>query len=483
MWPFRRRLVAHVGGHEVADARLLADAMPRDATWLDERTIDDLELGRVFAAIDRTQTVIGAQVLWQWLVAPAQRADVLAKREAAIAAVGDVADELGTSMADEAPDLPRLLWGEPIRPVRGSLIAALLCAVVVCLVLAPWSPFALFCALLLFVGNLIFDDWSKLRLAHASRAIERLDDLLGRAAGLARKLPAMAGPITDDLAVRKRLGRRIAVLRARDPFELLDVLRAGLLVRLAITHSCLRLVDAERERLRRIVVWFGEIDALGSIARLRAERPTQVPELVPGPPMLVARDLVHPALDDAIGNDVELAASGLLVTGSNMSGKSTLLRTIAVNAILAQSIHTTFGEWRASPLHVRAVMRIADDPERGMSTYAVEVAAMQELVADDRACLFVIDEPFNGTNPAVRVPIVVAVLDYLVARGLVVAATHDLDVATRLDPRFARAYFEEHDGAFDRHLREGIAPATNAVEILLRAGYPAAITSRLVTAG
>jgi DNA mismatch repair ATPase MutS len=114
-----------------------------------------------------------------------------------------------------------------------------------------------------------------------------------------------------------------------------------------------------------------------------------------------------------------------------------------------------------------------------MSTYAVEVAAVRELVADTPATLVVLDEPFHGTNPAIRVPIVVAVLEYLVGRGLVVAATHDLDVATRLDARFARAYFEERDGRFDRHLREGVAPAANAVEILRRAGYPAAITDRL----
>ncbi|MGE0871272.1 MAG: hypothetical protein AB7P03_22115 [Kofleriaceae bacterium] len=466
----------------MADVRLLADAMHRNTGSLDERTIDDLELATLFAAIDRTRTITGAQVLWRWLVTPTHDVDVLATREAAIAAVGDIGERLGTSTAGEAPDLPRLLWGAPVQPVSGRVIAASLCALVTCLVLAHWWPVAILGVLLLFAGNIVLDDWSKLRLAHASRAVERLDDVLGRAAALARHLPALATPIAGDLALRSRISRRVAMLRVRDPFDALELLRAGLLVRLTLTRSCLRIVDAERDRLRRIVLWFGEIDALASIGTLRSERTTHVPELVPGPPMLVARDLVHPGIPNAVGNDVELAASGLLITGSNMSGKSTLLRTIAVNAILAQSFHTTFGAWRASPLHVRAVMRIADDPERGMSTYAVEVAAMRELVADDRPCLFAIDEPFNGTNPAVRVPIVVAVLEYLVGRGLVVAATHDLDVATRLNQQFARAYFEERDGTFDRRLRAGIAPATNAVEILLRAHYPAEITNRLVAA-
>ncbi len=95
--------------------------------------------------------------------------------------------------------------------------------------------------------------------------------------------------------------------------------------------------------------------------------------------------------------------------------------------------------------------------------------------------LFVIDEPFHGTNPTVRVPIVVAVIELLAARDLVVAATHDLDVATRLDASLVRGYFDElPDGSFDRTLKPGVARSTNAVAILRRAGYPPAILDRLI---
>jgi DNA mismatch repair ATPase MutS len=81
---------------------------------------------------------------------------------------------------------------------------------------------------------------------------------------------------------------------------------------------------------------------------------------------------------------------------------------------------------------------------------------------------------------AIRVPIVVAVLDYLTAHGLVVAATHDLDVARRVCSRFARGHFAElATGGFDRTLRAGVAPASNAVALLERAGYPAEILQRI----
>jgi DNA mismatch repair ATPase MutS len=87
----------------------------------------------------------------------------------------------------------------------------------------------------------------------------------------------------------------------------------------------------------------------------------------------------------------------------------------------------------------------------------------------------VIDEPFRGTNPTLRVPIVVSVLDYCARRDLVIAATHDLDVAAQVDARFRRGYFAEPDdrsGRFDHKLRPGVSPATNAVAMLERAGYP-----------
>jgi hypothetical protein len=488
----RARGVARLGGNDGGEARRLAEleraagATPAGCAWLDDRTVDDLDLAQVFGAIDRTRTATGAQILWRWLAAPAHDLELLAAREVEIAAVGDsgererIGSALGGSTIADAAMLPRLLWEPPAVPLRGALLWALAGALIAFLVIARWWPPALLGVVAMIGVNLVVDDWSKLRLAQQARGLEVLDDLLKRAARLAHVVPGeLAAP---DLSVRDVLRRRMAILALRDPFDLLDLVRAGLLVRLVVTRSAMQLVTAERERLRAIVQWFGGVDAACAVAALRAERAeTRVAELVHGDRVIVGRDISHPAIANAIGNDLELRG-GLLVTGSNMSGKSTFLRTVAVNAILAQSIHTTFGGWRATPLTVRSVMRIADDPARGMSTYAIEVAAIGELVADSAGdMLFVVDEPFNGTNPTIRVPIVVAVLEYLVEHGLVVAATHDLDVATRLNARFERGYFEEQDeGTFDRHLRGGIAPATNAVEILRRAGYPNEILRRLL---
>jgi hypothetical protein len=493
-WPAGRAWA--VGTTEVGDARRLADAeraagdVPDGCAWLDERTVDDVDLPLVFRAIDRTATPTGAQALWRWLAAPAVRLDVLAAREGALARLTEPAlrsrirDALAGQASSDAPHLPRLLWEPLPGPLRTRAYAALAAAVVVLGAVALWWPPLLIGCVALFVANVWIDDWVSVRTAPHAYALE----ILRRALASAERLIARGlwhdPAIAHELAAFAGFRKRIAWLTASDPLSFIELVRAGLLVRLLLLDRWLRLIERERPRLRRLVLWLGEVDALVAVASLRAERAdARVPRLSTGAPRIVAGDIVHPAIAGAIGNDLALDA-GLLVTGSNMSGKSTFLRAIAINAICAQSIHTTFGSWEASLFRVLAVMRVADATADGMSTYAIEVAAIGSLVdavarrEHGVPSLLVIDEPFRGTNPALRVPIAVSVLDYLGARDLAIAATHDLDVAAQVDPRFARGHFCEADddsGRFDRKLRPGVSPASNALALLIRAGYPRAI--------
>ncbi|HMG20531.1 MAG TPA: hypothetical protein VK607_04410, partial [Kofleriaceae bacterium] len=440
-----------------------------------------------------TTTPTGAQALWRWLAAPAVRLDVLAARERDLARLaanpalrGRIRELLAGPAANEAPHLPRLLWEPLPPPLRIAGFAALAAAVIALAVLAVWwRPLAIAAAVLL-IANVVIDDWTSLRLAPQSHALQVLGRLLGSAERVIRSGLWRDDAIAAELAAFAGFRKRLAWLTVSDPFGLAEFLRAGLLARLLLLGGWLRAVERDRERLRRVALWLGELDAAVAIASLRAERPdARLPQIALGAPRIAAGAIVHPAIPGAVGNDVALDA-GLLVTGSNMSGKSTFLRTIALNAICAQSIHTTFGTWQASLFRVLAVMRIADATSEGMSAYAVEVAAIGHLVeaaapdAHELPALLVLDEPFRGTNPALRVPIVVSVLDYLGRRNLVVAATHDLDVAAQVDARFARGYFCEPDdaaGRFDRTLRPGVAPTSNALALLVRAGYPAAIVA------
>lgn len=494
-WLSARRPV-RLGDTDVVDARRLADAeratsgAPDGCAWLDNRTVEELDLALVFRAVNRTATPTGAQALWRWLAAPAVRLDVLAAREAALARLAQpeardrIRDALAGQMTTDAPHVPRLLWEAPPPPLHTGWFAVLAGALAVLAVLAAWWPPLVSGCVVLLVANILLDQFTSARQAHQGYALGVLCQQLAAAERVLERGVWPDAAIAADVAACAGFRKGVRLLTVSDPLGLADLLRAGFHVRPLVLGKYMREVVRERARFRRIVLWLGELDAGVSIATLRAERAdARVPRLVTGAARINAGDLVHPAVANAIGNDLVLTG-GLLVTGSNMSGKSTFLRTVAINAICAQSIHTTFGRWDASLFRVFTVMRIADATAEGMSTYAVEVAAIGALVAavssgeEGPPALFVVDEPFSGTNPALRVPIVVSVLEYCGARDLVLAATHDLDVVEQVDVRFARGYFAEADddsGRFDRKLRAGVSPGSNALSLLVRAGYPSAI--------
>jgi hypothetical protein len=501
----RSRGQVRLGGTSGADARHLVDlerasedaAAPAGCTPLDETTIADLELPLVFARLDRTVTPTGAQVAWRWLSAPAHERDVLAARERGLAwmaadpprrarlqlalarlAVGDVAA------------VPFLLWGPAVRlPASLAVFRALQLALLGCLLLAKWQHGLLIAAIPLVAINLLCDDRVNTGVARQARALEMLGIVLSVALTLVRRglgPPEHLAALAADLPALAALRRRIATLAFRDPFEVSELLRAAFLMRVVALARAGAELWRLRAPLRRVLLLVGELDALAAVATLRAEHDDlAVPELDPRAHGLVALDLRHPAIDAAVGNDLTLLDGSLLLTGSNMSGKSTFLRTLALNAVLAQTLHTVWGRWHAPLYRIVAAMRVSDDTALGTSTYAAEVLSVRRLVAaaDESTpipALLVLDEPFRGTNPASRVPIVVAVLEHLARGGIVGAATHDLEVAARLSPRFHRGYFRERlpdeapdDDSFDYKLRPGTAPSTNALALLRRAGYPA----------
>ncbi len=341
-------------------------------------------------------------------------------------------------------------------------------------------------AILLFIANVIIDDRTNTSLANYTRALEMFGRVLEVGTRVVRE---KVGPapwreaIAAELPTLDPLRRRLRSMTVKDPLDVSGVVISAFLIRPSALSACLDTLRRERAAMTRLHRLVGELDALQSIATWRAERADDLalPILTTGAPALDVVDLRHPTIPGAIGNDLALPGRSLVITGSNMSGKSTFLRTLAINAVLAQSIHTVCGTWRATLLRVHTAMRAVDATADGLSTYAAEGLAVRGLIsaAEGAASLFMLDEPFRGTNPSVRVPIVVAVLEHLARGHIVAAATHDLEVARRLSPNFDRGYFRELDDdsgeGFDYLLRSGTAMTTNAVTLLRKAGYPESI--------
>lgn len=232
----------------------------------------------------------------------------------------------------------------------------------------------------------------------------------------------------------------------------------------------------------------GEVEALCALASHSYEHPADpFPELVDGGPILDGRGMGHPLLPESrcVRNDVHLGRGGpslLLLSGSNMSGKSTLLRTIGTNTVLAfAGAPVRARSLRVSPLNIGASIRVHDSLMGGASRFYAEIVRLRQIVQSldsPLPVLFLLDEILHGTNSHDRRHGAEGVLRGLLERGGIgVCTTHDLalaEVVGAIGPHCRNAHFGDvlADGklSFDFTLRSGIVRQSNAIELMRAVG-------------
>ena len=236
--------------------------------------------------------------------------------------------------------------------------------------------------------------------------------------------------------------------------------------------------------------WFevtGEIESLSSLAVLACDNPRWAyPSVSDGPPFIKARALGHPLIDpgERVENDLSLSGPGtvLLITGSNMSGKSTLLRTTGINLILAYAgAPVCAAEMDCAIMQVYSKMQVQDNLEQRISTFYAELKRMKQIIdaaREGEPLFFLLDEIFRGTNSRDRIlatRTVIRQLKQMNTIGLV--TTHDLELGT-LEKEHPGAVFNYHFSdeirgdqiLFDYKLRPGISRTTNAVALMKMIG-------------
>jgi hypothetical protein len=235
--------------------------------------------------------------------------------------------------------------------------------------------------------------------------------------------------------------------------------------------------------------WFeavGELEMLCSLSTLRHGDPHAIfPEIDDKNPGFTADGLAHPLLPAhaRITNDVALEGKGslLVITGSNMAGKSTLLRAVGLNTALALAGGPVCARsLKLCPVRLRASMRIDDSLQRGASYFHAELGKLRMVVADleqGPPVLFLLDELLRGTNARARNTGARSVLVHLLSRGaLGLVATHDIGLSA-LESELTRVHnvhftdvFEDGEMRFDYKLRPGPVTTSNALRLLAMAG-------------
>jgi hypothetical protein len=474
---------------------------------------DDLDLfgrGSLFELLSTARTATGERVLAGWLLTPGEPKDVAARQESVqeLRPGVDLREQIAL-MGDEVraalDDRNLGAWGTepPVVFFAGArwvalflAVAAVVSAVTTLLDVTSLRPF-----LFVVLGELMFmmaTHQATGRVVHdvanpASelRLIALLLERLEREPFASPALAALRGRLlVEGTPATLQIGRLVRLV------DRLDWARNLFFrpIAAALVWMPQFAIAIEKWRIRygpHVAGWvasIGEFEAMSSLACFAYERPDAVfPELADSSERFYdAAGLTHPLIPhgEAVANDVKLGGDTRLwiISGSNMSGKSTLLRAVGLSVVLAWAgAPVTAGRLRLSRLRLGASMRTSDSVIDHRSRFYAEISRLKDVVDLARSgqpLLFLLDELLSGTNSHDRRLGAQALLFGLVERDAIgLATTHDLalaEIAEQLNGRAANVHFEDHlEGGeirFDFRLRPGVVARGNALELMRAVG-------------
>ena len=249
---------------------------------------------------------------------------------------------------------------------------------------------------------------------------------------------------------------------------------------LNIITSIIALSD-KKEDIAHIFRFVGMLDVLCSVSVLREQLPYWCHPVFVSGKGLHTQDIYHPLIKGCVANDLSLSNKSALIIGSNMSGKTSFIRTIAINLMTAKALNTCFAHRYETDLSFRlySVIHTEDDLLEGKSYFFKEAENVKNALQQGESgnCLLIFDELFKGTNTIERIAINAATFSKLADAGnIVLASTHDLELAEILKDKYDLYHFCEtvtNDKlSFDYTLKPGVVKEGNAIRILELCGYP-----------
>lgn len=481
---------------------------------IDDRTWQDLNMDHVFAEIDRTLTDCGRQCLYNMLRRPLfdhneldQRAELISlfqEKHEIREAVQVILSKIGGS---DGIGVVSLLWDPPViwRWRYSMLYSLMFCC-------ALLSPLAFFVSIahgiiafnMVFIVNSFIYYKVQKKISIYFNGVKSLSRLLywGKKLNLieAHELSRMQSklrPAISKVASYWRVTSIIGLDSAypADPIvgTLLQYISIYFLSEIRSFYRAVDIINKNRQSFRTIFQTIGDLDAYQAVASYRESLHYYCEPTLKSPKSDIREirgiDMYHPLLKNPVANTLTIQDKGILITGSNMSGKSTFLRTIGINALFAQTVFTCFArEYKSEFVKLLTVIGRVDNIIEGKSYYLVEAQSILRIIAETKqhekvTTLAILDEMYRGTNAEERIKAGCNVLRYLVhQRSFVLAATHDLELTKMLVSDFDNYHFREqvaeHGLSFDYTLKPGPSTTKNAIRLLKILGYPAEITGR-----
>lgn len=475
---------------------------------LSEQTCSDLGTEELFTFVDRTQSRVGQQYLYHILCTVPRTTGEIEQNEDIIGHLqtdGGLQERLTKVLSGlqdtEAYTIVRLLTDE-LPDASGktritlTVLKFLPTLFLLLYLLAQVSAYGIL-FLAAIIANVVIHYTFKMKSIDYIYSVPQLIKLMSIAGKLCKypELSKLTKDIPEALATLKPIRRTALFLRMENKMqsdiaafvwfftELIHIFFLTEPLSFLQSVSILKNKNREIETVYRFV---GLVDSLLSVYYLREELPYYcMPGKNEGKQRLASEEMYHPLIEDCVANSITIEGKSVLLNGSNMSGKTTFIRIAGINVLTAQTLHTAFARsFRLSaPINIYSALMLADNLSEGKSFYMKEVDTIKDMIdrsQDGNTHLFLFDEIFKGTNTTERIAAAKSVLSYLnTPDNIIVASTHDTELATLLDSEYDLYHFSEvihgNSFSFDYKLKSGPLYRRNAIRLLEINGFPPAI--------
>lgn len=265
-----------------------------------------------------------------------------------------------------------------------------------------------------------------------------------------------------------------------------EIIKGAFLVDAVQFNKLIQLINQNSNTLLKLYKYIGYIDSAIAIASLKKGSEGCEPNFI-SDKKINANNVYHPLIDDCKSNSIALSSKSAIITGGNMSGKTTFLKVIGLNAQLAHTINYTFSSKFEMPyLKIYSSIQNEDNLEEGISFFMDELLRTKQIIDSvdtlNEMSLVLFDEVYKGTNSKDRITLASSVLNYLNRENcFVVATTHDLDILHFIKNSYEMFYFDNlfinNKIIFDYKIHKGIQNKTNVIELIQSLNFPDEILS------
>lgn len=476
---------------------------------LSDKTCNDLDFNELFMFIDRTTSKVGQQFLYNTLRTIPAGGNDFTKQELLIKQISNdpelrlkiqiILDRLSN---DSVYFITSLFQDEHLKKPKWFFIIPLLSlSAFLSLLMVPFISQFFFILLGVVIINMVIHYWNKKNLYEYIGSIPQLLNLNKVSKELFRINPLMGinPELTKSNKIIDRVKNRMAFFRLEAKLQsdtgmifwsMVEIIKAFFLLEPLLLFGVLKQLDTKRKEIEKVFSFVGYIDSLISIASLRKGiNLFCLPEITDKSKVLEVTDMYHPLIVDCIPNSIQVVNKSILLTGSNMSGKTSFIRTVGLNAITGLTINTCFaGQVTLSRFKIYSAIRISDDLMNDKSYYFEEVLTIKQMIEKSQMSesnLFLLDEIFKGTNTIERISAGKAVLSFLNnLNNIVFVSTHDIELADMLMDTYDLYHFSEQvdnkSVDFDFRLKRGKLKNRNAIRILEINDYPAEVIKEAI---